>query len=133
MGDEPVGMDRENGRRLAGWPYVVQSFQEIFTTAYFERVMRPYVGSPTRRLIGELANIATAQRFRWATLTAIELFVPNFEPARCDQIGMDRTGDTEWVIDGWYIPRGHLGDPTRADRRSLSLTFSDRGGPRITG
>jgi phage baseplate assembly protein W len=139
--NEPVGMDLETGELLAGWDYTVQDISRALTTAYFERVMRPYVGSNARRLWGELANVRTAMRFRWAVIVAMTTtnpktgypMVPNFEPARVDQVDLDRTGDTGWIIDGWYIPRGHLGDRTRASRRSLTLTFNGRGGPAITG
>lgn len=141
MPNEPVGMDASTGELLVGWDYVQQDISRALTTAYFERVMRPYVGSNARRLLGELANVRTAMRFRWAVIIALTTInprtgnpiIPNFEPIRVDQVDLDRTGDTGWIIDGFYIPRGHLGDKTRASRRTLTLTFDGRGGPAITG
>jgi phage baseplate assembly protein W len=141
MPNEPTGMDSVTGKILVGWDYVLQEITQALTTAFFERCMRPYVGSNARRLWGELANTRTAMRFRWAVILAMTStnprtgypMVPNFEPMRVDQVGLDRTGDTVWVIDGFYIPRGHLGDRTRAGRRRLTLAFDGRGGPSITG
>jgi len=112
---------------LSGWPHVMQSIEVILTTAYFERVMRPYVGSLGIRLFGELANRRTAQRFRWTVATALLLFEPRFKPTRIDQIDLDRTGATTWIIEGIYRPRGHLGDLTSAGTRTLSLAAGETG------
>jgi phage baseplate assembly protein W len=121
------GIDRRTGMPLAGWPQVMQSIEVILTTAYFERMMRPYVGSLGLRLFGELANRRTAQRFRWTVATALLLFEPRFHPLRIDQLDLDRTGDTTWMIEGDYRPRGHLGDLTSAGRRTLSLVAGESG------
>lgn len=133
MATEAVGMDAETGRYLTGWDHTVQSIGKLFTTAYFERVMRPHVGSNARRLFGELANLRTAQRFRWACALAIYLHEPRFTPLHIDQVDLDRTGATGWIIDGWYRPRAHLGDMTIAGRRSLTLVQAGRGGIAVTG
>jgi len=133
MATEAVGMDAETGRYLTGWEHVCQSIGKLLTTAYFERVMRPHVGSNARRLFGELANVRTAQRFRWAVALAIYLFEPRFTPLAINQVDLDRTGATAWIIDGWYRPRAHLGDMTIAGRKSLTLTWGGRGGPAVKG
>lgn len=119
MPNEVTGINWRTGKVLAGFDYVVQSVELIMTTGYFVRVMRPHVGSNAHKLIGELANPKTAQRFRWALALAILLFVPNFKPVRIDQVELDRDGNTGWVIDGIYYPRGHLGDFSNGTRRSL--------------
>jgi phage baseplate assembly protein W len=129
----PIGMDAETGRIIRGWDHTVQQINRIMWTAFHEWPMRPYRGSNARLLIGELANVRTALRFRKAVGMAIMLFVPNYRPVRIDQVGLDRTGDTSWVIDGYYMPRGHLGDRTIADRRDLTFSFSGRNGPTLTG
>ncbi len=132
-GNEPAGMDENTGRLLVGWPWVVQSALRILTTAYFEEVMRPHVGSNARKLFGELANLTTAQRFRWAVGVALLLFVPHLRPTSIGQVGEDRTGATDWVAEGDYVPRVHRGDKT--DRRPASLTLEPqvRGGTAVTG
>lgn len=132
-GNEPTGMDAETGRLVIGWPWVVHSATRVLTTAYFEEVMRPHVGSNARQLFGELANLRTAQRFRWAVGVALLMFVPNLRPSAIQQLILDRTGSTDWVVEGDYLPRAHLGDPTSAGRRSLDLVPTVRGGPAISG
>lgn len=119
MANEVSGIDRRTGKMLVGWDYVIQSIEAVMTAGFFVRVMRPHVGSNAHRLIGELANPKTAQRFRWALAIAILQFVPNFRPIRIDQVALDREGNTEWVVDGFYYPRGHLGDFSGGTRRSL--------------
>lgn len=132
-GNEPIGMDAATGRLLAGWPWVVQSTTRVLTTAYFEEVMRPHVGSNARQLFGELANARTAQHFRWAVGVALLMFVPNLRPSAIQQLILDRTGSTGWIAEGDYLPRAHRGDLTSAGRRSLDLVPAGRGGAAITG
>ena len=132
-GNEPTGMDAATGGLLTGWPWVVQSATRVLTTAYFEEVMRPHVGSNARQLFGELAHVRTAQRFRWAVGVAVLLFVPNLRPTAIQQLSADRTGSTGWVAEGDYLPRAHRGDLTSAGRRSLDLVPAGRGGAAIAG
>ena len=132
-GNEPTGMDAATGRLLTGWPWVVQSATRVLTTAYFEEVMRPHVGSNARQLFGELANVRTAQRFRWAVGVAVLMFVPNLRPTAIQQLNAERTGSTGWVAEGDYLPRAHRGDLASAGRRSLDLVPTARGGAAITG
>jgi phage baseplate assembly protein W len=129
---ESVGTDRRTGATLSGWEHVVQSFEDIFTTAYFTRVMRPHYGSMATRLFGELANPRTAQRFRFAVALGMSLFEPRFTPLTIGQVDLDRTGATAWIIDGIYRPYALLGDPTPAGRRSLMLAVTGDG-VRVSG
>jgi phage baseplate assembly protein W len=130
MPNEVSGMDRRTLKRLSGWPYVLQCVEVIFTTGYFSRVMRPHVGSSIPGLIGRLANARNVQRTRWAMALALLLFVPNFKPTRIGIVSLDETGAAGWTVDGVYYPRGHKGDFTGGQAKSLAL---DGGAGTIAG
>jgi phage baseplate assembly protein W len=114
-------MDQASGGLLDGFDHVGQSVVNLFTTEFFSRVMRPYVGSNVIRILGQNANAQTVSRVRVAIAVALWLFEPRFTPYRVDLTDMDRTGTSSWVIQGIYRPRGHLGDPTPAGVRTLTI------------
>jgi uncharacterized protein len=116
-----AGMNQATGGLLDGWDHVGQSVLILFTTSFFTRVMRPYVGANIIRLLGELANEITVQRIRVAIAVALDLFEPRLTPYRVDLLNMDRTGTSSWIIQVIYRPRGHLGDPTPAGMRTLTI------------
>lgn len=126
MASEISGMDDKTGKLLVGWPYVVQCIQQIMTLGFFERVMRPHVGSNASRLIGELANPRNALRFKVAVALAITLFVPNFAIRRIEWVSIDRTGRAGWSIDGIYYPRRHRGDLTGGEFKNLAHSIDTR-------
>jgi phage baseplate assembly protein W len=114
-------MCQATGGLLAGWDHVGQSVVNLFTTTFFSRIMRPYVGSNVIRILGQPANAQTVSRVRTAIAVALDLFEPRLTPYRIDLIDMDRTGTSAWIIQGIYRPRGHLGDPTPAGVRTLTI------------
>lgn len=124
-----AGMDRETGRILDGWTHVGQSVNDLFTTAFFTRVMRAYVGSNVIRLLGQNINPQTVSRIREAIAVALWLFEPRLVPTRIDLTDFDRTGASAWLIQGLYRPgarfdpfTGELtGDLTSAGLRSLTV------------
>ena len=116
-----AGMNRETGKPLDGWDHVAQSIFVLFTTSFFSRLMRAYVGAHVIRLLGRLGNEQTASQARWAIATALLLFEPRFTPTRIGLTALDRTGASGFRIDGIYRPRALLGDPTPAGARTLSL------------
>ncbi len=127
---EAVGIDAQTGRVLRGWDHVLQSTNRLFSTSHFSRVMRPHVGTFVPRLLGALVNPRQVQRFRWAVSMGLLLFEPRFAPTRVDLVALDRTGRTGWIIEGVYYPRGHKGDFTGGERRSIDLSglFADGAG-----
>jgi phage baseplate assembly protein W len=124
-----AGMDRETGHILDGWGHVSQSVFVLFTTPFFTRVMRAYVGSNVIRLLGENINGQTVSRVREAIAVALWLFEPRLVPTRIDLTDFDRTGLSKWVIEGTYRPgarfdaiTGELtGDLRSAGTRSLTF------------
>jgi uncharacterized protein len=129
-----VGMDRRTGKMLVGWPHVVQSMEVIFMTRYHERVLRRWVGSFVPHLLGKNAIERVITRFYWAIASAIDLWEPNFrivkvEVTKKGTSGLEaltssddlRQGHLVTNNIGVYRPRGHLGDFTPEQRRTVGL------------
>src|ERR1017187_7047760 len=90
--DHMAGMNMDEGSVLDGWSHVCQSVHILFTTEFFARGMRAYVGSNVIRLLGELTVPQTVQRIRTAIAIAIDLFEPRLDPYKVDLVAMDGTG-----------------------------------------
>src|SRR5215216_1596312 len=132
-----IGVDRKTGRMLVGWDHVVQSVFVLFSTRYHERVLRRWVGSFIPHMLGELITARTITRFYWAVASAVDLWEPNYRITRVrmlnrdtsDPLGMElltspeeiRRGEVTFRMEGIYRPRGHLGDFTPEERRSIGL------------
>jgi uncharacterized protein len=124
-----AGMNQINGQVLDGWAHVGQSVLVLFTTSFFSRIMRAYVGSNVIRLLGQNVNAQTVSRMREAIAVALWLFEPRLVPVRIDLVSVDRTGASAWIIQGDYRPdarfdpfTGELtGDLTSAGVRTLTI------------
>lgn len=116
-----MGLNRETGRILAGWPHVVQSLGVIWTTRLNEREMRAWFGSEVAENLGRPLNLETGLRVRQALTVAAELWEPRFAVKRCAFVEITASGRAGIRIDGEYRPRGHLGDPTPEGLRTVFL------------
>jgi len=128
-----VGMDRKTGKVIVGWRHVTQSMRMIFATRYHERPLRRWAGSFVPHLLGELATPRVITKFYWAIATSLDLWEPNFslqqihaESRRMDgseltSVNELRQGKLTTQNEGVYRPRGHLGDSTPENRRTLGL------------
>lgn len=106
-----VGMDRRTGARLSGWPHVLQSIEDIFTTRFGERVMRRDYGSLVPRILGENMVPETYVRFFAAVGVALEQ-EPRVRLIQIKPLSVSRDGHTGIRMELEYRPRGHLGDYT---------------------
>jgi phage baseplate assembly protein W len=136
-----VGMDRNTGKVLLGWDHVVQSIFTLFSTRYHERVIREWAGSFVPMMLGESIVSRVITRFYWAVASAIDHWEPNYSITRVRILsrgGQDyhdpdpaaelltspeeiRRGMVTFRMEGVYRPRGHLGDATPEERRSIGL------------
>jgi hypothetical protein len=122
-----AGIDATTGRVLAGWPHVVQSIQILLTTRLGDRVMRRWVGAVTAAILGRLVNRQNMLRLLQSIAVAIELFEPRFRLISVTPTTIDRTGRVAIVLEGQYLPRGHLGDTRPEGTRRIQLTLNDQG------
>jgi phage baseplate assembly protein W len=130
-----AGIDRATGLLLEGWPHVVQSILVIITTGYGERMLRRWFGSAVPQLLGENLTTPTVVRFFAALIAALEVREvdtglprePRFKIIKITPKRVDRSGELRLEILGVYLPRGHLGDFTPADMRTIVLAPSAAG------
>ena len=130
-----TGIDRNTGKLLSGWDHVVQSILTIMTTAYGERMLRRWFGSSVPQLLGESLTTPIVVRFFAALIAALEVREadtslprePRFKITRITPKRVDRSGELRLEILGVYMPRGHLGDFTPEDTRTITLTQSATG------
>lgn len=130
-----AGVDCTTGRLLDGWPHVVQSIIVIITTGYGERMLRRWFGSSVPQLLGENLTTPTVVRFFAALIAALEVREvdtglprePRFKIVKITPKRVDRSGELRLEILGVYMPRGHLGDFTPEDTRTITLTQSATG------
>jgi phage baseplate assembly protein W len=130
-----AGMDRDTGQLLDGWPHVVQSILLIITTGYGERMLRRWFGSAIPHLLGENLTTLTVVRFFAALIAALEVREvdtglprePRFKITRITPRCVDRSGELRLDIVGYYMPRGHLGDFTPVDLRTISIAHDSDG------
>ena len=73
-------MNQDTGGLLDGWEHVGMCVLNIFTTRFFSRIMRPYVGSNVIRLLGQNVNEQTVSRIRVAIAVARVLLDPRHMP-----------------------------------------------------
>ncbi len=130
-----VGVDRTTGKVIVGWKHVLQSMTVIFQTRFHERVLRRWVGSFVPHILGENTIERTVTRFYWAIAVSIELWEPNYAITRVrvsrraddtelTSVNEIRQGHLQTRNEGIYMPRGHLGDRTPEQMRSIGLIGS---------
>jgi phage baseplate assembly protein W len=122
-------MDRRTGRVLIDWAHVAQSIADILTTLKLTRLMRRDYGSDAPLLVDKPMNDASLLAFYVATAEALDRWEPRFDLSNVSFVAASRDGKTTLLLEGTYIPRGHLGDrtPARIPDRSLTLLLADDG------
>ena len=117
--DVNVDLDRTTGATLQGWPVVAQAVSELVVTAFGERIMREWVGSPVPRALGRALNEETALVLVAAMAAVVDVFEPRFKVVRCAPVALTRTGQLRLEMEGEYRPRALLGDPTAQGLRRV--------------
>ncbi|MFU8778363.1 MAG: GPW/gp25 family protein [Roseovarius sp.] len=120
--DPSLDIDATNGANIAGWPHVVQSLEQIFTTGFGDRIMREWFGSAVPRVLGENITTQTMLPFFAAMTSAIEQWEPRFRIVQITPESVGRDGRLHITIKGEYRPRALLGDFAPEGARGVVIT-----------
>jgi hypothetical protein len=120
-----VGLNAATGGVIEGWPHVVQSLQDIFTTRFGSRIMREWYGSFVPNLLG--CNITPNEVTPWfaAVTSAIEQWEPRFHITKVMPMNATREGRLDLILEGEYRPRAMYGDTTAEAMRRVSVIGGD--------
>ena len=120
-----VGINRETGKVITGWPRTIQSIYTILSTELGDRVQRRDFGSGVPTLIDRPSNVEAVMDLYVAVAEALEPRLMNgrqygepcFALTRI-QMKFSPTGETNIILDGIEYPNGHRGDftPAQASR-----------------
>jgi hypothetical protein len=118
-----AGINRDTGQALDGWEHVVQSLRVLFTTPRFQRVMRRHVGSDLARLVDQPVSPVTVIKFYAAVGKATRDFEPRYRitKMRLSEASDVAKGAVTMDIEGVYFPRGHLGDFSISEPRTVNV------------
>lgn len=114
-----VGLNAATGGVLEGWPHVVQSLQDIFTTRFGTRIMREWYGSFVPNLLGRIITPNEVTPWFAAVTSAIEQWEPRYRVTRIQIVEVTRDGQVHFFIEGEYRPRAVYGDFTVEGARRI--------------
>lgn len=119
--DPAIDMDVGSGGDIAGWPHVLQSLEQIFTTRFGERAMREWYGSMVPAFLGENLNSQTIVAFFSAISAAVEQWEPRYRITRIIPDSVGRDGRLRITLEGEYRPRALLNDFTPEGARRVTI------------
>ncbi|MFG1414052.1 GPW/gp25 family protein [Xanthobacter sp. VTT E-85241] len=129
---DSVGFDRFTGRLLVDWDHVAQSITLLLTTRRMTRIMRRLFGSDIPGLIDAPMNdrtkiaafVATADALEPRLVEGRQYGEPRFALVSVGVSQAAADGSITFVLEGYYVPRGHVGDGRAEDAtRRLEVTL----------
>lgn len=114
------GVDRHTGRVISGFDHVVQSLRVLFTTSKMARVMRRHIGTNMPRMVDAPISPVTLIDF-YAAIAEAAKYEPRFRVSRMAVEGATSGGHLTIAIQGVYYPRGHLGDFSLSEPKTVKV------------
>jgi len=115
------GIDWKTGQIIDGWAHTAQSFAILVTTRKNTRVQRRHVGTDIPNLVDKAVSPLTLIDF-YAAIVEASQFEPRFRVRRMTTQPSPE-GRPVIAIEGDYFPRGHLGDFSVSEPRTMSLAL----------
>jgi len=116
-----LGVNRETGAILTDWDHCVQSIWDILTTEVGSRVMLLDYGASPADLLDRPGNQQVIALWYSSIVTAIYRWEPGFRIARFILESAGPDGHYTFDIIGLFYPRGHLGDYSLVEDRTVSF------------
>lgn len=98
-----LGMDRNTGMRLEGWPHVAQSIGDILTTRVGTRVERRPYGSDVPNLIDKPQNDDTIMNLFSEIAIALDRWEPRVLLKNIQVLSASADGEFELAIDVFWL------------------------------
>lgn len=120
-----TGIDASTGAVLTGWDHCAQSIGKCITTRFGSRVFRRHLGSNVPLLQDQNADADTIFQVYRAIAEALndpDGGEPGFNLKTIELVEKGRAGRFAFLLTGDYFPRGHLGDFSIREDRSVSYT-----------
>lgn len=115
------GINWETGKKIEGWAHVAQSLRILFTTPKVSRVMRRAVGADLVRMVDAPISPVTVIDIYAAVAESVRNYEPRFKISRMKVLEADAGGKLTVGIEGVYYPRGHLGDYSVSEPKTVSV------------
>lgn len=119
---DSAGLSALTGQPLSDFDHVQQSVRIILTTPIGSRVMRRYFGSDVPDLIDRKLTQHNVLLIYAASALAILKWEPRFRVRRGRVLQIE-PGLVDLEVGGVYYPRGHLGDYSVAEDKSVRVPF----------
>lgn len=116
------GVDERTGKWLTGWAHCVQSIGVILRTRIGTRPWARSFGAAVKDLQDQNGVNPVLLEFARDTAAALDAFEPGFKLTGFELLDAGRDGFFAFELSGDFYPRGHLGDYSIKDNRSLAVT-----------
>ena len=120
-----TGIDAQTGRILTGWAHCEQSIRRCLKTRFRTREMRFHLGSQVPMLQDDNASADVIFDFFVAIAEALadeDGGEPGYRLRDIEIVTSGtRSGRFTFLLTGTFFPRGHLGDYSITETRSMNL------------
>lgn len=118
-----TGIDPRTGKLVQGWPHCEIMIGRCLTTRFGSVPTRRHHGSSVPAFQDDNADPNTIMRFFVAIADALadpDSGEPGYRLTSVKMISASRSGRFAFLLSGFFFPRGHLGDFSIYETRSIA-------------
>lgn len=121
-----TGTSAVTGAPLSDWDDTEQSIRCIMKTPKGSRVMRRTFGSNVPDFVDQKMTRRSILGLYSSAATALLLWEPRFRMTSGRVSKADETGEISVDLYGIYYPRGHLGDYSVSESKSVRVVYASK-------